>query len=89
MPVFLWVITFLSGIVWEKIITYFNLDSSNPIVILLEWLTLGVIICLFFFSIIDAFKDKIGKIYKFLIWFLIAIWAGGLIYIFFILLFKN
>lgn len=47
-PVFLWVITILSGIVGEKIITYFNLDSHNPIVILFEWLSLGVINCLFF-----------------------------------------
>lgn len=86
-PVFLWVITILSGIVWEKIITYFNLDSHNPIVILFEWLSLGVINCLFFFSIIDAFKDKLGKFYIFLIWFLIAIWLGGLLYIIFILLF--
>lgn len=56
--VLLWFASILSSIIAKKIITYFNLDSHDPLTVLFTWLSLGIIIFMFFSQLSTFLKKK-------------------------------
>lgn len=79
--ILLWIATIISSVIAKKIIIYFHLDAHKPLTVLFAWLSVGLITLMFFLSIINIFKEKLGKLYSCFAWFLIILWTGGLIFI--------
>ena len=56
-----------------------SLDDS--LTLLCGWLSIGTINCLFYFSLLNIFKEKLKKLYKFAVYFICLIWMMGLIFL--------
>ncbi len=80
-------ITLISVSVITKILFgYYNIEIVKPSSFLFIWTINGFFIVMFFYLLLNIFKEKLGKLFVFLCCFIFIIWGSGFLTIFSMLL---